>query len=158
MLGGEAENINHLESRRTGRVLNAHSDAESAGVQFMLQALFDSADLLGCSVLVGRRAALWQNFLNARVRPDIPRVQRRTEDQRPRRYMARSGAVVNERLAFFGLKKLCNVRDADFHFESVCNPVESLYSLAREFLAMLMQIDESRSNNQSGRINDTSSR
>jgi hypothetical protein len=124
----------------------------------MLQALFDSADLLWCRVLVGCSAALWQNFRNARMRPDIPRVQRRTEDQRPRCHMARGGAVVNERLPFFEFKELGDIRDADLHFKSCGHAVERFDSLAREFLAMLMQIDESGSDNQSGRMKDTPSR
>ena len=44
-------------------------------------------------------------------------------------------------MPFFGFKKLRNVGDADFHFESRRYPVECFHSLAGEFLAVLMQID-----------------
>ncbi len=157
VLGGEAEHIDDLKPRRAGRVLNSHADAESAGVQFVLQALFDLGNLLGCGVLVGRRATLWQDSSNARVRTDNPWVKRCTEHERSCRHMACGSSVVNERLPFFELEELSHVGYADLHFKRGGYSVESLHALAGEFLAMLMQIDESGSDDQSCRMNDTAS-
>ena len=97
-LGGDAEHVDDFEARGSGSVLNAHADAECAGVEFVAQALLNALDLLGSGGLVGGGSAFGQDLRNARCGPWLP-SQRRAENQSACRYVAGGGAVVDERVA-----------------------------------------------------------
>ena len=79
-LGREPEHVNHFQSRRAGCVLNAHSNRQSASVQFRTQPLPNRFDLFRRSGMFGCRPAL---------RQDCSRRQRCPEHRGPCRYMAR---------------------------------------------------------------------
>jgi hypothetical protein len=83
--------------------------------------------------------------------------QRRSEYQSARRSVAGGGAVVNQRVAFFGFQELGDVGHADFQFERGSDAVERLDALAGEFLAVLVQIDKAGSDNQAAGMNDAAS-
>jgi hypothetical protein len=71
--------------------------------------------------------------------------------------MAGGGAVVNQRSTFFGFEKLCNVCRSDLHLERSRDSVERFEPLAGEVLPMLMQVDESRSDDKACGLNDAAS-
>src|SRR5271169_131696 len=147
-LGGETEHVNHLQSSGSGSVLDSHSNGQAAGVQLRAQALADSLDLLGGGGLVGRWAALGQDFAGGK---------RGSEYQGSRRGVAGGGAVVNQRVAFLGFQELGYVGHADFQFERGGDTVKRLDALAGEVLAVLMQIDESGSDHQAAGMDDAPS-
>ncbi len=60
-LGGNSEHVDDFEPRRAGSVLNAHADAEGAGVEFVAQALLDALDLFWRGGLVGGGSAFRQD-------------------------------------------------------------------------------------------------
>ncbi len=60
-LGGHAEHVDDLEASRAGRVLDAHADAECAGIEFLAQALLNAFDLFGRGRLVGSGSAFRQD-------------------------------------------------------------------------------------------------
>ena len=153
-LRGHAEHVDHFESGRARCVLNAHADAECAGVEFVAQALLYLLDLLGRCWFIRCRSALGQDLGNAGTRVNHARIQRCTEDQRPRRGMAGGCAVVDQRVPFLGREKLSDVGRADFHFQRRGHAVERLHALALDLLAVLMQIDEAGSDDQSRRVDD----
>src|SRR5580692_9703944 len=71
--------------------------------------------------------------------------------------MAGRGAIVNERLSLFRLQELSNVGRADFQFERRGYAVESFHSLALHLLAVLVNVNESRSDHQPSGMDDTAS-
>src|SRR5580698_388245 len=144
-LGGDTKHVDDFEPGRSRSVLNAHTDAEAAGIDFVAQPLLNFGDLAGRCRVVRGWPALGQDVGNAGM-VRAGRRQRSAEDQRPRCGMAGGGAVVDQRLAVFGLQKLCNIGYADFHFQSSSNAVKGLDTLAFQLLTVLMKVDKSRGN------------
>jgi hypothetical protein len=60
-LGSYAEHVDHLEPRGPWDVLNAHADAERAGVELIAQALLNVSNLFGGGRFVGRGSAFRQD-------------------------------------------------------------------------------------------------
>ena len=79
-LGGNSEHVDYFEARGAGCVLNAHANAEGAGVEFVTQTLLDLLYLVRGGGIVGPRPALGQNFRDAGVRVENIGRQRCAED------------------------------------------------------------------------------
>ena len=92
--------------------------------------------------LIGGGAALGKDFRNAGMGFQAFGGERRAEDERPRSGMTRCGAVVDQRVVLLFFQEVGNIGHADFEFEGGGDAVEGFDALAREVLAMLMEIDE----------------
>ena len=152
-LGGETEHINHFQPRCSGCVLNAHPNRQATRIEFRSQALAYRFDLFRRGRLIGGRPALGQNLgCTSVVSNDLGR-QRRAEHRSPRRHMAGRRPVVNQRAPFLGFQKLGNIRRTDLQLKRRSYAVQRLDPLACHILAVLVQIDEARSNNQPAGMN-----
>ena len=89
--------------------------------------------------------------MSLKVRP-----QGRAEHQGSRRDMAGRRAVVDQRAAFFGFQELCDIGHPDFQFQRRGYAVERLDALAFRFLAVLVQVNESRSDHEAAGMDDPS--
>ena len=72
--GGDAEHINHFETRGAGRVLNSHTDAERSSINLFAQPLLYPDDLFGSGGLAGGRAAFGQDFRDSGSRVSRIRI------------------------------------------------------------------------------------
>jgi len=71
--------------------------------------------------------------------------------------MAGRGTVVNERVPFFCFEELSDIGRADFQFERGGYAVKRFHSLALHLLTVLMQVNESGSDDQASGMDDTAS-
>ena len=123
------EHVDDLEPSRSGSVFNAHADAERPGIQLLAQVLLHLFNLLRSGVFFGGGPAL---------RQDVAVGQRRPENQRARRQMARRGSVMDERVAFLGFEELSHVGCPDLHLQRRRHAVECLHPLAVQILPVLV--------------------
>jgi hypothetical protein len=132
-------------------VMTAYLSNERAGedaitrISSLAYGVFDR--LSRASDLVGRGSTLGQ---------DDPGLggQRGSEYQGSRCHVARRGTVVNQRAALFSFQEPSHVGRTDFQLQSRGNTVERLDALACKLLAVLMQVNESRSDNEPAGMND----
>ena len=64
---------------------------------------------------------------------------------------------MNQRVAFFGLQELSYIGHADFQLEGRGDTIKRLDALACEVLAVLVQVNESRSDHQPAGMDDAAS-
>ena len=146
--GRQTEYVDDFEASGSGRVLDAHTDGEGAGIEFSVQALTDGFDLLGRSRIIGSWAALGQDLGNAGMRADHFGRQRCAEDERARCGVTGCSAVIDKRVTVLLLKKVGHIRNADFQFEGSGYTVEGLHAAAVVILSVLVKIDEAGSDDQ----------
>ena len=147
-LGSETEYFNHFQSRCSRCVLDSHPNGQSAGVQLRAQLLLHAFDLFRCSVLIGGGATFWEDLRDAGVNFFSTSRQRRAEDLSACSHMAGRRSVVDQRMAVLHFQKLGNVRHADFQLQCSGDTVKRLDALAFQVLAVLVQIDEARSDDE----------
>jgi len=148
--GCDAEHVDHLQPRRSRRVLNSHPDAQRAGIDLLAQPLLDLRNLLCTRRLVRSRSALGQDLGNTGAGIARPGIQRRSEHQRSRRHMTRRRAVVDDRPAFLHFQECRYIGHANLHLQRRRNAVKGLHPLAFDLLPVLVQIDKPRRHHQSG--------
>jgi hypothetical protein len=71
--------------------------------------------------------------------------------------LAGCGAIVDERVAFLVGKELSDVRCANFHFKRSGDAIKGFDALAGKFLAVLVQVDKARGDDEAGGIDDAAS-
>ena len=98
-------------------------------------------DLVGCGGPISCGPALRQDFAGGK---------RRAEYEGSRGHMAGGGSVVNQRVTVLRFEELRDVGNTNFQFQRGGYTVERFDPLAGDILAVLMQIDESGSDNKAG--------
>jgi len=115
--------------------LNAHAQPQRAGIEFLPQAIFDRLDLRCSRGLVGR---------GARRRNDGWIVYGLTEYQSAGGGVTSGGAVIDQRAAVLVLQESRHIRRTNLHFQRRGNAIEGLQAAARGILPVLVQVDETR--------------
>lgn len=125
--------------RRLGRVLNAKTDGDRAALQALLEALFHLPDFSLCGG-AARSFAGWQKrhgfFHRGHARGE----------------MSGADTVIDQRFPFaFGVPTI-DVASADFEFQRTRHTIERFETKVFFVLAVLVQIDETRRNDEAARV------
>src|ERR1043166_6283120 len=143
-LSRHREEIKHLGSCRRRHVVDPEADAECAFIQSLLDKILNLADLFGCSYAVSR-VVTWKEGTSI------------FHDSHLRRDMADCSAEVDQRFAFALCVPRGYRRYVYFHFQRRCHTVARFVTIVLVILPVRMQINETRSNDKTLRIDHCAS-